>query len=595
MRRGRRSRSLLVAARGRLQPRRRRRAGALRAPGTPRPEPAAPPGRRAARGAHDPGVDRRAQRGATTRRRRRSSRAARSWSRARSSGCPTAARPSPSTAACPARRDVTDVEDEGDTVLAAFRLREARAAAATAAPACGSGSRTASSRSGASWPSRRPAEGDIACVRLGLDGVAIVRAATPAETDAPRALTMHAITLLTPDRPRSFGAGPRWERSCWPSPPRPRRAAARWDPGPTTRPWQLQLSGTIDTSVRAPVYDIDGLSTPTPRRCAVLHERGRRVVVLLLGRHLRAVPRRCGPVPRRAAREAAGGLPRRALARHQAARPAGAPAAAGASTCCRRKGFDGVDPGQRRTATPTARGFALTALGPAALQPLAGRREAHAPGTGRRPQERRRTGAASGATTSTSPCVEQCFAVPGVPPLLAVPHARASRSTRWSTRCRRGAGARHPLRLRFSSVFKRSGAGPVQADLPPRSAVIWSRSRQPVVAAQLGLAGAALLVVGLRVDRRDLGRPALLVERDHRQVGGGGVHDLARSTRSPSPRARRPPSRCARRRSRWRGRSPARRRRRAAGRSCGPSPAVTTRWPRVADGGDARPPRRTAS
>lgn len=51
----------------------------------------------------------------------------------------------------------------------------------------------------------------------------------------------------------------------------------RWEPEPTTRPWQLQLSGRIDTSVGAPVYDIDGLRTPA-RVVRRLARRGRRVV-----------------------------------------------------------------------------------------------------------------------------------------------------------------------------------------------------------------------------------------------------------------------------------------------------------------------------
>ena len=40
----------------------------------------------------------------------------------------------------------------------------------------------------------------------------------------------------------------------------------------------------------------------------------------------------------------------------------------------------------------------------------------------------------------------------------------------------------------------------------------------------------------------------VVVEGDHRQVGGGGVRDLACARRSPTPPARRPPSTCATRR-----------------------------------------------
>jgi hypothetical protein len=52
--------------------------------------------------------------------------------------------------------------------------------------------------------------------------------------------------------------------------------AARWRPRPGT-PWQWQLSGTVDTSVDVPVYDIDGFEN----RAAVvraLHAAGRKVI-----------------------------------------------------------------------------------------------------------------------------------------------------------------------------------------------------------------------------------------------------------------------------------------------------------------------------
>lgn len=54
-------------------------------------------------------------------------------------------------------------------------------------------------------------------------------------------------------------------------------ADARWDPRPTTSPWQIQLQGRIDLGVRARVYEIDGQegSEATVRR---LHRRGRRVI-----------------------------------------------------------------------------------------------------------------------------------------------------------------------------------------------------------------------------------------------------------------------------------------------------------------------------
>jgi hypothetical protein len=54
-------------------------------------------------------------------------------------------------------------------------------------------------------------------------------------------------------------------------------AAAHWRPQPTTAPWQWQLQGRIETTVSAPVYDVDGFETS---RATVreLHRMGRRVI-----------------------------------------------------------------------------------------------------------------------------------------------------------------------------------------------------------------------------------------------------------------------------------------------------------------------------
>ena len=54
----------------------------------------------------------------------------------------------------------------------------------------------------------------------------------------------------------------------------------RWEPQPTTAPWQWQLQGEIDTSVPAAVYDVDGfeVSKGTVRK---LHRLGRKVVCYL--------------------------------------------------------------------------------------------------------------------------------------------------------------------------------------------------------------------------------------------------------------------------------------------------------------------------
>ncbi|WP_406009393.1 endo alpha-1,4 polygalactosaminidase [Streptomyces sp. NBC_00637] len=52
-----------------------------------------------------------------------------------------------------------------------------------------------------------------------------------------------------------------------------------WRPAPGTD-WQWQLSGRLDTSVDAPVYDIDGFD-PTAATVAGLHDNGRKVICYL--------------------------------------------------------------------------------------------------------------------------------------------------------------------------------------------------------------------------------------------------------------------------------------------------------------------------
>ncbi|WP_326735787.1 endo alpha-1,4 polygalactosaminidase [Streptomyces sp. NBC_01022] len=65
-----------------------------------------------------------------------------------------------------------------------------------------------------------------------------------------------------------------------PSPaPSGRSAAARWQPEPGTD-WQWQLSGRLDTSVDAPVYDIDGFDHEAAQ-VAELHRKGRKVICYL--------------------------------------------------------------------------------------------------------------------------------------------------------------------------------------------------------------------------------------------------------------------------------------------------------------------------
>jgi hypothetical protein len=58
------------------------------------------------------------------------------------------------------------------------------------------------------------------------------------------------------------------------------QAPGRWQPAPTTAPWQWQLQGKIDTGIPATVYDVDGFDT-SANEVRQLHRRGRRAVCYL--------------------------------------------------------------------------------------------------------------------------------------------------------------------------------------------------------------------------------------------------------------------------------------------------------------------------
>ncbi len=60
----------------------------------------------------------------------------------------------------------------------------------------------------------------------------------------------------------------------------PESAGARWQPAPTTEPWQWQLQGPIDTAIAAPVYEIDGFFT-SGKTVGRLHDLDRRVICYL--------------------------------------------------------------------------------------------------------------------------------------------------------------------------------------------------------------------------------------------------------------------------------------------------------------------------
>ena len=59
-----------------------------------------------------------------------------------------------------------------------------------------------------------------------------------------------------------------------------RGESGRWQPEPTTAPWQWQLQGKIDTGIAAGVYDIDGFET-TAGEVRRLHGQGRKAICYL--------------------------------------------------------------------------------------------------------------------------------------------------------------------------------------------------------------------------------------------------------------------------------------------------------------------------
>lgn len=65
--------------------------------------------------------------------------------------------------------------------------------------------------------------------------------------------------------------------ACSSDPDQSEAKQTRWQPGPTTAPWQFQLQGRIDTSIDAPVYEVDGFNVPK-KTVKKLHSLGRRVI-----------------------------------------------------------------------------------------------------------------------------------------------------------------------------------------------------------------------------------------------------------------------------------------------------------------------------
>jgi hypothetical protein len=100
--------------------------------------------------------------------------------------------------------------------------------------------------------------------------------ATARDVTVPRPTTS-AVPLATTPPPTTTTAPPSTTTTTTAAPkPTVQAQQARWIPTPGT-PWQWQLTNPVDTSVDAPVYDVDSTYTDAAT-VAALHAKGRKVI-----------------------------------------------------------------------------------------------------------------------------------------------------------------------------------------------------------------------------------------------------------------------------------------------------------------------------
>jgi hypothetical protein len=112
-------------------------------------------------------------------------------------------------------------------------------------------------------------------------GVALLAACSsePEPTPSPTAAPSGTASIPVPGTSGSLppsGAPPSGAPSSSSAPGKPPVAGARWIPKPGTT-WQWQLNGSVDLSVDAQVYDVDGFTTSADT-VRELHNRGRKVI-----------------------------------------------------------------------------------------------------------------------------------------------------------------------------------------------------------------------------------------------------------------------------------------------------------------------------
>jgi hypothetical protein len=119
-------------------------------------------------------------------------------------------------------------------------------------------------------------------------------------------------------------------------------ATAHWQPRPTTKPWQWQLQGKIDTSIDVPVFDVDGFETPA-RTVRKLHQLRARVICYLDVGSWESYRPDAGQFPRSAIGRRYEGFPDEHWLDIRHFRDFAAPLERRFAMCAR-KGFDAVEP-----------------------------------------------------------------------------------------------------------------------------------------------------------------------------------------------------------------------------------------------------------
>jgi hypothetical protein len=236
---------------------------------------------------------------------------------------------------------------------------------------------------------------------------------------------------------------------------------AHWRPRPTTNPWQLQLSGKVDTSVRSPVYDVDGVET-SRRAIRRLHRRHRRVICYFSAGSYEPYRADASRFPTEVKGRPIEGFPDERWLDIRRLDLLG-PILRDRMDACRHKHFDGIDPDNVDGYT-NATGFPLTAADQLRFNRWLAR-EAHkrrlAVGLKNDPGQVRKL-----ARAFDFAVVEQCFQYDECRAFSPfVRKRKAVFEVEYETPRHRFCGPAR--RLRFSSIFKRISLGSFRRTCPP--------------------------------------------------------------------------------------------------------------------------------